>query len=621
VRTSIATVCLGGTLTEKLSAAAAAGFDGVELFENDLINSTLSPGQVARRAADLGLSIHLYQPFRDAEALPPDLFERVLRRAEAKFGVMVQLGAPLILVCTNVGEQAIADDGLAAEQLHTLATHASRHGLRVAYEALAWGRHVNDFWHAWQIVQAADHPDLGTCLDSFHILAAGNDPARIREIPGDKIFFLQLADTPTVRMDTLHSSRHHRRFPGQGLHDLAGFTEHVLATGYRGPLSLEVFNDIHRQSDPEQTAVDAMRSLVILGDQVRRRAPELVTLPHLPDVSEPRGFAFVEIAVDGLSEHAARGLLTGMGFTHSGTHRSKPVQLWQQGEIRLLLNRSHRSGAGWTRGDAAVSAIGVEDPNALRSAARSAGLLAPQASRSVGPGEARLPSLAAPDGTTLLFCGTSARSFDRTFDRTSEADGWLGDFAISEEIGPQAALNAVDHVTLTPSFDRLDETLLYYQSVLGLRALADEEFADPHGVRRSTAVANEHFRLAFNIPVVGSGSAEPTGPQHVAFSCADIFAAAERFRAAGVPMVPIPRNYYDDLAARTDLTASAIARMGELGILYDRSPAGEFYHLYIAGLGRGFSFEAVQRIGGYDGFGAPNASLWRAARRRPVGGD
>ena len=91
--TGIATVCLSGTLEEKLAAASHAGFDGVEVFENDLIGSPLSPPEVRAQADALGLGIDLYQPFRDFEAVTPDQLERNLRRAEAKFDVMEELGA------------------------------------------------------------------------------------------------------------------------------------------------------------------------------------------------------------------------------------------------------------------------------------------------------------------------------------------------------------------------------------------------------------------------------------------------------------------------------------------------------------------------------------------------
>lgn len=231
MRRSIATVSLSGSLADKLTAVGAAGFDGVEIFENDLLGSDMSPEDVRRRAADLGLTIDLYQPFRDFEAVPPDLLAAGLRRAEHKFAVMERLGATRLLVCSNVSAAAIDDDMLAAEQLGLLAERAAEHGIEIAYEALAWGRHVDDYFHAWQIVRTADHPNLGMCLDSFHILARDVDPYAIRTIPGNKIFFLQLADAPALPMDVLYWSRHYRCFPGQGDLDVTGLVDHVLRTG------------------------------------------------------------------------------------------------------------------------------------------------------------------------------------------------------------------------------------------------------------------------------------------------------------------------------------------------------------------------------------------------------
>ena len=48
IRRAIATVCLSGMLEDKLDAAAGAGFDGVEIFENDLIASPSTPAEMRR---------------------------------------------------------------------------------------------------------------------------------------------------------------------------------------------------------------------------------------------------------------------------------------------------------------------------------------------------------------------------------------------------------------------------------------------------------------------------------------------------------------------------------------------------------------------------------------------
>ncbi|GAA3207201.1 sugar phosphate isomerase/epimerase and 4-hydroxyphenylpyruvate domain-containing protein [Actinocorallia longicatena] len=608
MRRSIATVSLSGTLVEKLTAVAAAGFDGIELFDNDLLTCPLGPEAIRDQARDLGLSIDLYQPFRDAEALPEKHFERVMRRAAQKFGVMERLGATTLLVCSNVSGPTIDDDALAAEQLHRLADLASEHGVRIAYEALAWGRHVADYRHSWRIVEMAGHPSLGVCLDSFHILTRRDDPAGIALIPGEKIFYLQLADAPGVQMDPLFFSRHYRCFPGQGVLALREFTAAVLRTGYDGPLSLEVFNDVFRQADPEHTAVDAMRSLIALGDAVGREVPGRPTLTALPAVSEPEEFAFVELTVDAFTELSARDLLGRMGFTYRGSHRTKPVQIWQQGRARVVLTRAVPPAHRRERDKVTVSVIGVEDVQAARSAARAQALMAPRTARALNAGELRLPAVDAPDGTVLYFC------------RSEGPENWLTDFDIhpaSDAPPEEAGIDSVDHVALSPDVDLFEESLLFYRSVLGLALQPVEEIPEPHGLLRSRALTSGGFRLVLNVPVF-RGDHEPRGLQHIAFTCPDIFALAARFRAAGVPLLPIPANYYEDLAARTDLPAPVLTRMRDHGILYDHTPTGAFFHLYTRTLGTTLFFEAVQRTGTYTAFGAPNAPIRRAMQSLPA---
>jgi 4-hydroxyphenylpyruvate dioxygenase len=263
-RRSIATVSLSGSLQEKLAAAAAAGFDGVELFADDVAASGMPAREVRLRADSLGLSVMLYQPLRDFEAGPPDRFAENLRRARQTFELMIQLGAPMLLVCSSTAPAAIDDDMYAAAQLRQLACLGAEYGVRVAYEALAWGTCVSSHQHAWRLVAAAAHDNLGICLDSFHILAAGHGISAIRDLPADKIFFLQLADAPLMDLDPKTWSRNHRCFPGHGDLGLAEFAGDVLATGYAGPWSLEIFNPVLRQSEPRELAASAMRSLLDL---------------------------------------------------------------------------------------------------------------------------------------------------------------------------------------------------------------------------------------------------------------------------------------------------------------------------------------------------------------------
>jgi 4-hydroxyphenylpyruvate dioxygenase len=609
-RLGIATVCLSGTLEEKLAAAAAAGFHGVEIFENDLVVAPWSPRRIRQQCADLGLRIDLYQPFRDFEGVPPDVLRTNLRRVEQKFDVMEQLGVDTMLVCSSVSPDAVDDDDLAAEQLSLLADRAADRGLRIAYEALAWGRFVNTYEHSWRIVRRGSHPALGLCLDSFHVLSRGSDPAAIRVIPGSKVFFLQLADAPWMHMDVLQWSRHHRLFPGQGSFDLAGFVGTVLATGYEGPLSLEVFNDVFRQADPGHAAVDAMRSLIALREAVTTSGPvairERVRTTDLPPAPRLTGHAFTELAVDDVSGPEVANTLGALGFTHVGQHRSKPVQLWQQGTARVLLNFTPRAAAA---GTAAISALAVESADPSASALRAERLLAPLLPRTHRADEADLSSVAAPNGTAIFFCRTNA----------NDEAGWLADFAPTG-VAPAGHLTGTDHVSLTEPFDDFHRAALFYRAVLGLRPEPDTEFAAPFGLIRSRAVTgpDHHVRLALNAALVRRGEWAPAvaEPQHIAFATDDVIAAAEAVRALGAPVLNIPDNYYEDLDARLAPPPELLTAMRAYSVLYDRDEHGEFLHFSTEILGSRVFFEVVQRVDGYDGYGAVNSPVRMAAHHQ-----
>lgn len=626
MRTGIATVCLSGTLKEKMQACAIAGFDGIEIFEQDLVTSSLSPEDIRKMAADLGLTLDLYQPFRDFDSVPEDLLAANLRRAEAKFKLMSRLGMDTILVCTNVGTATIDDDSLRAEQLARLAGLAGDHGVKVAYEALAWGKYVNDYEHAHRLVQTVDHPNLGTCLDSFHILSRDWDTTPIEGFSADKIFFVQVADAPKLSMDVLSWSRHYRVFPGEGQFELAKFMGHVVRAGYTGPVSLEVFNDVFRQADVERTAVDAMRSLIWLEEQSakwldanapasadpaagtagRRRYPmELATLPQ---VAEPAGFNFAEVKA--ADPAALEKVLGQLGFEFNGRHRTKDVQLWSMGHARVIINEQD---PGVTGPAPAIAALGFDVDSPVIAAARAQQLKAPAVPRKSQADEEVFQGFAAPDSTEVFLCQGSP-------DGTA---AWTREFGEGLEVPPAGGQNAViDHVNLAQPWQHFDEAVLFYTSALALEPQPFAEVPSPSGLVRSQVMltADRAVRLVLNLaPVIQQDGADSgtahrkTYQEHIAFAVDDLVETARAARDRGLDFLQIPANYYEDLDARFDLDPAFLATLRELNLLYDRDADGEFLHFYTATIGSVF-FEMVERRGGYDGYGAPNAPVRHAVQ-------
>ncbi len=609
---SIATVSLSGTLPEKLEAAATIGFDAVEIFENDLLTYDGTPAQVRRFAEDLGLAIGLFQPFRDFEAMPEPQRARNLDRAERKFDLMGELGADLILACSNVQLAAIDDPARAAADLHEMAERAARRGLRVGYEALAWGRHVKRWRDAWAIVQAAAHPALGLIVDSFHTLALGDDFAGIADLPGDRIFFVQLADAPLMSADVLSWSRHFRNFPFQGALDVTGFLRAVLQSGYAGPLSLEIFNDEFRAAPARLTARDGLRSLILAEAEAGGRP-----LPAPPVFD---GVEFIEFAVDAAAGRDLAARFAALGFHAAGQHRSKSVSLYRQGRISLVLNSEEDSAAAehFQLHGPSVCAMALRVDDAERALARADALLCPRWQEPVGEGERRIPAIRAPDGTLIFLVepDPGGRSiYDDDFHLTSLPDA-------------RADLTEVDHIAHALPHGRMDGAVLFWRAVFGFTAEAEFELPDPYGLIRSRAMVSPDGSIRLPLNISESRETQTgrfvsayagAGVHHIAFGAPDIVVAARRIADQGGRILPIPANYYDDLAARHALDDRELAQLHALDLLYDRDDDGTFRHAYTDSFHERFFFEIVERRG-YRGFGAINAAVRMAAQwqRRPT---
>jgi 4-hydroxyphenylpyruvate dioxygenase len=599
MKTSIATVSISGSLTDKLHACASAGFDGVEIFEPDLIACDHSPEEIRSLAARLGLSLDLYQPLRDIEGVDEATFAENLRRAGATFATARRLGIGTVLVCSNVATATVDSDAVSAGQLRRLGDLAQRFGIRVAFEALAWGRFVDDYRRSWRIVERADHPAVGLCLDSFHVLSRGHDTSAIETIPGDKIFYLQLADAPALTMDVLSWSRHHRLFPGEGDFDLATFVSRVLDTGFDGPLSLEIFNDTFRQTDPGRTAVHALRSVLWLQDKVAaQHAPaDISRLQPVAEAKPPTGFDFVEVKAEDTTE--VEVLLEQIGFTPRGRHRTKPVSLWVAGEARVILNEQQ------ARDQAPhIAAVGLQVPDADSTSRRSADLMAPSAYRRTYASEQTLRGAVAPDGSEIFWV---------TAPPAGVPPRWTAEFADGMPVAP-SPVQAIDQVNLAQPWQTADEAVLFHTAIFGLTAEAPTEVAGPTGLVRSQVMRTDDGAVRLPLNVAPHVLDEAGLPQHVAFACSDVFAVARQARARGLAFLSVPDNYYDYVAGRFGVDAQTVDALRELDLLYDRSPDGEFIHFYTRTVGRVF-FEFVERRGHYDGYGTDNAPVRLAAQR------
>ena len=268
-----------------------------------------------------------------------------MERAKRKFALMHELGCDTLLLCSNVQPDCSADVALQVADLAALAALAEQEKIVIGYEALAWGTHVNRWYQAWERVKSVNSPALGIVLDSFHILARGATLQRLPEVPVDKITFLQLADAPLMKMDVLEWSRHFRCFPGQGQLPLVDFARDLTRCGYRGPWSLEIFNDGFRASPNGATAKDGYRSLQWLEEQTYRQLDNSdASLFHAATAPDYLGLEFIEFAASPAEAQALGQRLSQLGFCQEGRHRSKQVVLWRNGGARAIVNYHRTAG-------------------------------------------------------------------------------------------------------------------------------------------------------------------------------------------------------------------------------------------------------------------------------------
>ena len=603
----IATISVNGPLRTKLRAIADAGFEHVEIFESDLLTSPEPVAVIGAMMRDLGLTCVAFQPFRDFEGMPASERARVFDRAERKFDVLQELGTDLMLVSSNVSPAALADRGRIVDDFRELGERAAARGLRVAYEALAWGRHVRDHRDAWEIVRQVDHAAVGLSLDAFSSLAPGIPVDSLAEIRRDKLFHVQIADAPRLAMDPLSWSRHFRCMPGQGDMPLVDYVGALRQLGYDGALSLEIFNDRFRAGSAADVALDGMRSLVYLLEQVERRSESRTAC---------KGIEFIEFCA-GEEEAGQLGqMLRMLGFTATHRHVRKKVWRWRQGDINLVVNCEPDGFAHTfdTVHGASVCAIGlrVADPDAaLRRAAQ---LQVPSFSQPVGPGEYEIPALRGVGGSLLYFM------------KESETPSiWRTEFeALPAVACIDAGLERIDHFSQSMQFEEMLSWLLYYVTLFEVEKSPAIEIADPVGLVQSQAIqsTDRTVRILLNSSASGQTLVDRflhsyggAGVQHVSFATKDIFATAARLRALGTETLPIPENYYYDLGARFGLDHAVLSRMAELNILYDEDEKGTYHHLYTRAFAKRFFFEVVQRHG-YDGYGARDTAIRLAAQSR-----
>lgn len=253
-RIGTTTSTFAGSLAVKLRAISAAGFVATEFWPKDLFEHPDGPTTAVELLRENGLTVSIYQALRNYEGAAPADRDQKLGIAEQLMDQMGLISCDTLALPSNSAPDSSGDRDKIIADLIRLGDLAQSRGMRIAFEPISWGRSIKDYRDGWAVVRDANHPCVGLMLDSFHVFVMESPLAEIADIPGDKIFLVELADFAASALDVIEISRHYRLFPGEGHAPMGAFLRQVAKTGYTGSLSVEVFNAFYRQHDPFETA-------------------------------------------------------------------------------------------------------------------------------------------------------------------------------------------------------------------------------------------------------------------------------------------------------------------------------------------------------------------------------
>ena len=604
MKTSIATVSINGTLKEKIIAIARAGFNGVEIFENDFLTNNLSPKEVKKIVQDQGLEITLFQPFRDFEGMPGNHRIRAFDRAKRKFDIMAELETKLILICSNTSNISIGGIDRAANDFFELGEIAKERSIKVGYEALAWGKYINDHRDAWEIVRRANHENVGIILDSFHTLSKNIDLNSISSIPSEKIFIVQLADAPLHNMDLLYWSRHFRNMPGQGDLPLLKFMEALNKTNYNGYLSLEIFNDSYRSGPRDLIAKDGQRSLKSLIYKSKIEKKQKIEINNIE---------FIEFATNEENLEQLENILCLMGFTEIGQHRNKRIKLFVFDDVKFIINYENNplieENSKYGPFPYAYG-ININDLSFLFKQADflNIDLIKKQENLNIS-----MDAIKNIDGLVYVIDNNDYRI-------------WEKDFKYLPELKTNNFNLKIDHIAQTLHHDEMPSSLLSYSTLFDCKKSPVIDIIDPDGIIKSQVIENETktFRMTMNGAENSKTNAgqfleknKRSGIQHIALSSNNLIAMVNELKKKGQNFLKVSDNYYDDIEARFGLDFNFCNELKELNILYDEDENGSFLQVYTNLINNTFFFEIVQRINNYQGYGANNA-LFRIAAQKNI---
>ncbi len=256
------------TLIQEIELASRAGYTAIEPWMREIDAYAKDGGSIkdlGKRFADNGLSVEDVIDFFEWVVDDDDRRKKALELARRNMDIAQQIGAKRI-AAPPVGVQKQADLSLAkaAQRYRDLLDIGDKIGIVPQVEL--WGHSVplSKLGEVTYVAVESNHPKACMLLDIYHLYKGGSGYGSLRLLSGSAIGVIHMNDYPANPPRTEVTDAH-RLFPGDGVAPFKEIFRTLRAIGFRGAISLELFNRDYWQRDPltvVRTGLDKMKAVV-----------------------------------------------------------------------------------------------------------------------------------------------------------------------------------------------------------------------------------------------------------------------------------------------------------------------------------------------------------------------
>jgi sugar phosphate isomerase/epimerase len=238
-------------LLDKIRIAGQAGYRAIEPW-NDEITEYLNAGgtlpDLKKALADAGLKVVSVIALHGWITAEGDQYTRVLDDCRRRMDQAAALESPYIVA--SPPREAV-DLSRATERFKELLRLGREAGVTPSMEFLGFVAGIKSVASAWAIASGSGDPKATIVADVFHLIRGGGQVDDLLTIPGDRLANFHINDVPAVP-DPLTQTDADRVMVGDGIADLPRVIANLRTIGYRGPLSLELFNRDLWTQDPKE---------------------------------------------------------------------------------------------------------------------------------------------------------------------------------------------------------------------------------------------------------------------------------------------------------------------------------------------------------------------------------